>query len=232
MESNNIEAINPIEPNNQTKKPYLSLLYLIKNFFWLFFRPNRFFEKIDTTIPTFAVGICAYVIGITAVADRIDTNILKYYSGENANQFLLNVTNNWIDYWLLALIAGIFSAGIGWLLWGWIFNLRVKWSGDTSIDPTHGRVIHSIVEQVLCVPYLIAMIIPVLYYPDYITFFNHDEIWSSLIIVFAIWAFIAKFLVVIGQFNVILWRAIIFFLVLPISIFFGAVYLIVNMLMG
>ncbi len=211
--------------NNESVKPEINLGYILKNFYWLWIKPNRFFNQVNAKVTSFAVIVCVYLLGISSVADRIDSNILKAYSGGKPNDLIMSITTNWISYWAFVLIAGILAAAISWLFWGWIFNLRVKWSGDKNFDLTHGRVVYSVSDLVLNLPYLVVMVVPVFYYPDYITFYNHEELWSASLVIFAVWVHITKFFVVKGQFNVVTWKAFVWFLLLPLFALFGAVYL-------
>lgn len=239
MEENQNPIVNPnIDPeitsgnNSESKSSEITLLYLLKNFYWLWIKPNKFFNHVNAKMTSFAVALCVYLMGISSVADRIDTNIMKAYSSGRSNELIMGLTANWISYWAFVLGMGILAAGIAWLFWGWIFNLRVKWSGDNDFDPTHGRVVYSVSDLVLNLPYLIVMVVPVFFYPDYITVFNHDELWSSSLVVFAVWAHVTKFLVVKGQFNVVTWKAFIWFLLLPVLVLLGAVYFIAFVFMG
>ncbi|MFK8011293.1 MAG: hypothetical protein AB8B80_04580 [Marinicellaceae bacterium] len=234
MEQKSLETSNhnlDSDINNESFSKEITLFYLIKNFYWLWIKPNNFFNQVNAKVTSFAVVICIYFMGITSVADRIDTNILKAYSGGKPNELIMSATTNWINYWGVVLGFGILAAGISWLFWGWIFNLRVKWSGDKDFDPTRGRVIYSVSNLVLNLPYFILLVVPVFFYPDYITYYNHNELWSSLIIIFAIWVHVTKFFVVKGQFNVETWKAVIWFLVIPLSIFFGAT-IVLTMFLG
>ena len=233
MEQNeNPVATLNIEPDSSSENTSkeITLIHLFKNFFWLWIQPNRFFINVNAKLTSIAVVLCVYLMGISAVADRIDINIMRTYSGGRSNEFIMNLTTNWISYWGFVLGAGVLAAGIAWLFWGWIFNLRLKWSGDKDFDPTHGRVVYSITDLVLSLPYLVVMVIPVLYYPDYITYYNHDELWTSSIIIFSIWKHVTKFIVVKKQFNVMTWKACIWFLALPISILLGAVFVFTKMM--
>ncbi|MGJ8663033.1 MAG: hypothetical protein ACSHWU_05245 [Marinicella sp.] len=228
MEPNQNPIVNPnsdTDFNDDSTPSNITFIYLVKNFYWLWIKPNKFFNHVNAKVTTYAVILCVYLIGISSVADRIDTNIYRTYSGGKSNEIIMNLTTNWISYWGFVLILGIFVAGISWLFWGWIFNLRVKWSGDKDFDPTRGRVIYSVSDLVLNLPYLIVMVVPVFYYPDYITYYNHDELWSTSLIIFTVWTHVTKFLVVKGQFNVVTWKAFIWFLLLPLTVLFGAVLL-------
>lgn len=212
------------QPSTAHDQSPLGFRWLLTGGFWLWLKPNHFLRRIDTRITSVAVMFCVYLMGITGTADRVDNMILKHYN-QGSNEFFIELAQNWLSYWGFILTVGILMAGLIWLFWGWIYILRVRWSGDQAVDPTTARNVYSIVNLVANIPYLMVMIVPILFYPNYLTYFHHEELWSSALLLFAIWGHVAHFMAVKGQFNVVTWKAAIWFLIVPIGFMIAAVYL-------
>jgi hypothetical protein len=223
MEADTPTTVDPVTADQPTNS--LSAGHLLSRCYWLWISPNRFFRSIDTRQTTISVLLCVYLMGITAVADRIDSQLLKYERLGTGNDLLMTLTQSWPAYWGFVLLLGILGAVFAWFFWGWIFNLRVWWSGDEQVDPRQGRNVYSVMSLVSGLPYLVVMVVPVFFYPDYLTYYYHEELWSSLLVVFILWGHVTQFIAVKGQFNVVTWKAAIWFLILPIGLMALVTYL-------
>lgn len=220
-----MEAFNDkqIQPTN-TFDSTVSFAYFLKKLWSLWFKPKHFFKSVNYSTTTPVIIFAAYLMGIFAVSDRINSKIMSYYEGRTSNELMMLLANHWSYYWGFLLFLGMISAAIMWLLWGWIFNLRLKWSGDSDVDPTTGRNVYALTNLVVTLPFIISLLVATIRFPDYLTYYNHDVYWTLSILVFLIWYFMCQFLVVKSQFNVQAWKAAFWFLILPLVLYSLIIY--------
>ena len=72
-----------------------------QNLWLLFFQPKKFFS-LAAVYHHRSIMIAAYLIGVFAVMDRVDQNLLKSEVG-NRTSMMLDVMDTWWSYWLLCL---------------------------------------------------------------------------------------------------------------------------------
>jgi hypothetical protein len=102
--------------------------------FWmdLFINPKEFFEKNlanSTVQPAFFV-LAMIIFGVGYGIDRIDNQLLKFDLKGKLHE--IEVLNNWLIYWVAAIVFGIIGGYILYLIGGWFFNVRLKWSKGTG----------------------------------------------------------------------------------------------------
>jgi len=102
--------------------------------FWkdLFINPKEFFMKNignDNQQPAYFT-LAIIVFGIGHGIDRLDIQLTKYDLKGKLDD--VEFINNWIGYWLFAVIGGIIGGYILYLIGGWFFNVRLKWSKGSS----------------------------------------------------------------------------------------------------
>lgn len=110
----------------------LSLLMFIQN---LLFKPAAFFKKSlysNSDQPNYMPAIFI-IFSLGQGLDRIDRQFIKY---DLKGQFeSIEFLNNWPLYWTFATIGGLVGGYFLYLIGGWFFNLRLKWSkGDSNIE--------------------------------------------------------------------------------------------------
>lgn len=102
--------------------------------FWtdLFLRPKDFFKNnlVDSTIEPAYFPLAIIVFGIAYGIDRLDRQLMKYDLKGKLDD--LDILNNWIGYWIFAIIGGILGGYILYLIGAWFFNVRLKWSNGTG----------------------------------------------------------------------------------------------------
>ena len=74
----------------------------------------------------------------------------------------LDFLNNWIGYWIFAITGGIIGGYILYLIGGWFFNVRLKWSkGTGDIDKSRYIYLYSgvVSSSVIILTTLVSMLI-------------------------------------------------------------------------
>ncbi|MBI2966295.1 MAG: YIP1 family protein [Bacteroidetes bacterium] len=102
--------------------------------FWtkLFSNPDDFFQKYlpgNKKWPPYFV-LTLIVFGISYGIDRIDAQLIKNDLKGNLDE--IPFINNWLGYWIMAIIGGVMGGSILYLIGSWFFNVRLKWSKGTG----------------------------------------------------------------------------------------------------
>lgn len=102
--------------------------------FWieLFLKPKLFFKKNlrDSKRQPAYYSIAMIIFCVGYGIDRLDQQLMKLDLRGKLDE--ASNLNNWIFYWLIAIIGGLIGGYILYLIGGWFFNLRLKWSKGTS----------------------------------------------------------------------------------------------------
>lgn len=102
--------------------------------FWteLFLKPKLFFKKnlrnSKKQPAYYSIAIIIFCVGYGI--NRLDQQLMKLELRGKLDE--AGYFNNWIVYWLTAIIGGLIGGYILYLIGGWFFNLRLKWSKGTS----------------------------------------------------------------------------------------------------
>lgn len=100
--------------------------------FWkdLFLHPRSFFRKYFNEQQPLYFTLAIVVFGIGYGIDRLDRQLTKFDLRGRLDD--VDFINNWVGYWAFAIIGGIIGGYILYLIGGWFFNVRLKWSKGTS----------------------------------------------------------------------------------------------------
>lgn len=203
--------------------------FFFNNFHLLFFKPSLFFKDLDLLNVPLLVYASLWFIGISNAVDRIDQKLIKSDLGTatSSNQMMLDaISGGWLVFFLIIAGIGAFGAFFVWLIGGWFYNLRLSWSGAGEFDKVKGRLIYVFSSLIVVIPHIATLLVSAVLYQDYIATFNADEYWSSILIIFPFWAVFVSYKGILANFNVVKWKALLWFVVLPIvfySLAFGVV---------
>ncbi|MEM6642353.1 MAG: YIP1 family protein [Bacteroidota bacterium] len=100
--------------------------------FWhkLVFHPKAFFSEDFNGRKSPYLFVTIAIYGMSNAMDRVDQQFVKADLRGTPEQY--EWLNNWPTYWIFTLIMGAFSGYIFYLLGGWFYNQRIKWSKGTS----------------------------------------------------------------------------------------------------
>ncbi|MBS1611779.1 MAG: YIP1 family protein [Bacteroidetes bacterium] len=192
----------------------------------LFFNPKIFFVRYVTygTRPGY-FPVLALIIGISSAMDRIDRRLMQLDTKGKIDS--AGAINEWLGYWVIAFIAGGIGAIFLYYIGGWIFNLRVKWSGGTD-DLYKSRELYVYSSFVSSVCALIATVILTIgnerpYMPDDFSIF--DVIAFILICASLVYSFRVAYIGVIATTGAIPKKAMLWFIIIPAILYTLAVIL-------
>jgi len=187
----------------------------------LFFRPSRLFADL-TPLKTKPLWIIvAWICGVSSAIDRADTVMLKSDLSGNESPSM-QLLDSWAAFWPFILIVGSFYAALVWLIGGWWYRVRLKWSGDANADRFSARIVFSYTSLITALPAIAATLISTFVYESYRAAWSSDEAWSALLVVFIAWDIIASYKGVRVAFAVTKWKARLWFLILPLAFFIVA----------
>jgi hypothetical protein len=190
---------------------------------WLLFRPSRLFADLTPLKAKPMWIIVAWIAGVAFAIDRTDVVMMRSeLTGRSGSSLALD---SWVSFWPFILIVGAVHGMLVWLIGGWWYRVRLKWSGDPSADPFSARIVFTYTTLITAVPALLVTVIYTFVYESYRAAWNSDEAWSSLLLIFLVWEFVASYKGVRSAFAVSKWKARFWFLIMPLAFFtiFGLV---------
>jgi len=192
----------------------------------LFLRPRQFFSGHLALGSTPYVVFVTYACGLAFSADRIDSRLMRTDLGGSA-PLIVNVAESWPLYWATVLGFGLISALLLWSIGGWWYRVRIKWSGHADPDAKQARLVFIYATFVWALPAILASVIASLIYPSYLAYWNADQAWSAVLMIFPFWSCVVSYLGVTAVFQMSKWKARIWFLILPLLLYGGGFLMVV-----
>ncbi|MEM1422746.1 MAG: Yip1 family protein [Planctomycetota bacterium] len=190
-------------------------------FVFVFIRPRRFFDRFARTPAPAITFACAVTFGVGNATDRIDTRL-------TTNPAAANLISSWTAYWVTALVAGLISAGLLYVIGGWWYRLRIGWSGAGSPDKALARRVYVYAAQIVAVPALIYALARTSMHADPMAMINAPlNALDIAILLTPLYSYVVSFIGVRTVFDVGRWRAAFWFLIMPSGIYSVAIGLLV-----
>jgi len=190
--------------------------------FHLFFRPRVFFSYFPAMVTPFSTAYAALILGVTEVSGRVTEEALKRNFG-GSGTLPSSVLESWTAYWLACLVLGVVGACFYYVVGGWWFRVRLKWSGVADPDRRLARRLYIFAYLILALPMLVLTILDSFQYARPIDAERGSEGgWWIVSLICPFWSVYAGYRGVRTLFPVVRWKARIWFLVLP-SLFFSVV---------
>lgn len=212
-----------------------------RNLFDLFFRPRRFFTNLPLMQHANYLYLAAWLYGMVSVMDRMDQTLSNFNSNQQSVAIEL-VGHNWPTFWLVVVLLGLFSALLTWIISGFWFWLRICWSGHDEPDGLVARQVFFYSGLIWGLPAILWNIILTFAYPDYVTAYGISplpgygetsplvDLISVLLIIFPFWSVIASYIGVRTCFSTVKWKAMLWFAVLPLTLYVIGIVMLVAML--
>jgi hypothetical protein len=181
----------------------------------LFLSPRAYFANPQRLLATPEVWGVAYLTGVVYAMNRVDVNLMKADLGR-APPLASWISDSWSHYWVFVLVSGAVCAWVIWYLGGWWFRMRLRWSGATEVDRRNTRAVYVYQDFVESAPALLVALVQLAMFPNYGAAWSEDEIWSSVTLIFVIWSCVTSYKAAVAGFEVTVWKARLWFLVLPL----------------
>ncbi len=157
------------------------------NFFVLILiKPKVFFKEHFQQRDNTHENLALVFFGLGYGIDRMDRQLIKF--DLRGKTELLDMLNSWPIYWLIAIIGGAVGGYILYLIGGWFYNLRLKWSKGTA-DLSQSRNLYLFSNFWLFTPIVLITLVNLLFYDlpyDPYTSYPIFDILSALMILGAI----------------------------------------------
>jgi len=125
--------------------------------FWkeLLINPKSFFKYQFSTGENSNYTIALIVFGLGYGINKLDTQLMKFDLKGKLDD--IDFLNNWIPFWAASLIGGMIGGYIFYLIGGWFYNVRIKWSrGEGNIEKARKLFLFSSFY-----PYLVIILITI-----------------------------------------------------------------------
>lgn len=185
-----------------------------QNLINLFFRPRKFFSK------QLALGKAPYVFFVTwcyGIANffiTIDRKLIQVELGK-PRPFFDEFFESWVMFWLIAFMMGAFSGIFLWFLGGWLYGVRLEWSGDHEPDKEKARLVYVYSSFVHSGPHLAYVLICTFVYANYSQAYLSKGLFPYLLLVFTLWSLVTSYIGTRTLFQVKRLEALLWFVYFP-----------------
>ncbi|MFO7525304.1 MAG: Yip1 family protein [Ignavibacteriaceae bacterium] len=179
----------------------------------LFISPGKFFESTVKIGNKVHLILATIVFGIASAIDRFDMDILREQFGRSRGLSALGET--WVGFWITVVVMGLISSFFIWTLGGWWYKTRLRFSGEENPDNLAARQIYIYSSFVYAAPLLLGTLVHSIIYENYFEATERDSILGIIVLVFLFGSLITSYIGARKIFNVIKWKALVWFIILP-----------------
>jgi hypothetical protein len=184
----------------------------------IFIRPRRFFSSQLALGQSLYVILITWCYGAASAIDRIDQELIRAELGQPQRgweRLSPMISESWLGFWVWVLIFGAIGGLLQWLIGGWWYRVRLKWSGAHEPDKRLARLVYVYSSFVESGPALALILVSTVVYADYTQAYASDSPFSALLLVFPFRSLISSYLGVRTLFQVSRWKARVWFVILP-----------------
>lgn len=179
----------------------------------LFFSPRSFFNKTIVEGKSHFLKLVTAIVGIAAVMDQVDEQILKMQSGRQSA--IAYVLETWWAYWAFCIGLGVISSFLIWYFGGWWYRKRLIFSGAELPDPFKARYIYIYASFIHSAPSVLVSLIFTSLYSNYLESFIKDTYLSIAVLVFVFISLITSYIGARTVFVLSKWKARVWLIILP-----------------
>lgn len=184
----------------------------------LFFRPGRFFADADWRRQGPTIVLIAWACGIAACIARLHTRMLRadLGSGGGAWEVLAPwLQDSWLHFWVLVLALGAPGAVALWYFGGWLYRLRLGFSGAADADKREARVAFAYQEFVAAAALLLTCALQTCLFADVDQAWHAAPTWVALPLLAVLWSCWASYHAAVNGFGARRGPALLWFALLP-----------------
>ncbi|MTV36511.1 hypothetical protein [Duganella radicis] len=185
----------------------------------LLLTPRAYFAQPDLLADQRGILLAAAIVGMADVMGRIDQNLLKadFRNAEAGAEGLAGwIASSWMHYWIVVLVAGLFSAVISWYFRGWWYRKRLEWSGVAEVAPERARAVSTLQGLVYVLPLMVWTLVDSFSYDNYIEAWQSTNINGIVLLMFLLWSCWTSYCAATTAFAANKNPARIWFLILPL----------------
>lgn len=121
----------------------------------LVLRPGRFFRGLLRFRPHSTPFLLIWIVGVSAAFENLTNRILVMNTLGRAVPPMLT---SWTTVWPIALVGGLVVGTVAWIIQGWWFRVRLRFSGAPSGESSHhaARLVWLYAASVWAIPALVG----------------------------------------------------------------------------
>lgn len=183
---------------------------------YIFIRPRAFFESIAVSHNPMLTLACVWVFGMSNATNRL----AKIIRGPVDSQPL---DDSWTLTWAAILGLGLVAGGIAYVIGGWWYSVRLRWSGVEAPSRRVATRVYISAAQVMAVPNVaMAAIASTVYATPFDAAISPElGTWSLVMILLMLWSYVVSYVGVRTVFRARLWPSRFWFLILPSALIIG-----------
>lgn len=195
-----------------------------RGLFWLFFQPHRFFSSERILAKRPYLYLVMYLYGLARTIDRVESRIWQSeISGRESRVQLFEesgLLDSWSFYWLIMLFAAAVGTVFVWWMGVWWYGLRIRWSGVKERNTRHVQAVFGYSSLVMSLPVIAFAAGQTVMYANYRQAYDSDGPWWTLLLLISpFWASLVGYVGVSTVFPVSVWKARLWFWILPWSLY-------------
>lgn len=179
----------------------------------LFFSPRSFFNKTIVEGKSHFLKFVTAIVGIAAVMDQVDEQILKMQAGRQSS--ITYVLETWWAYWAFCIVLGVVSSFFIWYFGGWWYRKRLIFSGAKLPDPFKARYIYIYASFIHSAPSVLVSLIFTALYSNYLESYVKDKYLGMAVLVFVFISLITSYIGARTVFVLSKWKARVWLIILP-----------------
>lgn len=187
--------------------------------FYLYFRPAAFFRNfVVRPVPILGI-IAGWSVGIVSMADRIETRLATSGAGGTESIYTIFAAD-WPIFWVSCLTVGAAAGFIYYHLGGWWYRKRLEFSeGTPGPDAALPTRVYIFSFQAYTIPSILYLAWMTYRYDSPLAAFRGSDPWGMVVIVALLWSVVVSYRGVVTLFDVRRWKALLWFLILPIVVY-------------
>lgn len=183
--------------------------------YYLFFRPKVFFQHFVLSPAPALTALAAWMLGISGAIDEVGMR------GVMADQEpLFWPVKDWDNFWIACFSLGMVGGLLYFVIGGWWFRLRLRFSGAGNPDKPLARRVYLFASQVCALPTIFWTLSQALRYETPTEAIRADEVREYVTLLFLYWSIYTSYRGVRTAFEVRRWAARFWFVILP-GLFYG-----------
>ena len=192
-----------------------------QHFVDLFIRPSKFFSG------QIVLGEMAYVIfvawcyGVASVFSWIDRDLARESRGMEPiwKVIRLRVADSWLDFWVWAISLGAIAGLFLWLVGGWWYHTRLRWSGANNPANRTSRLLYVYTSFVKSAPTIAIVLLWTALMPNYRQASMTSRNYLPILLIFSLWSLVTSYIGATTLFTLDRWKARMWFLLLPAAFY-------------
>lgn len=219
------EQENSFQENSSSEPTFASTLSPV-GLFYLFCKPYKFFSNTASLDHLPELILVVWVLGLTGAMDRIDRAIMQSKLGSASSgwrDFSPWLLSSWAHYWTVVVMGGTIGCALAWMIGGWWYKTRIRWSGANDVDSSLARRVYVYQAFVVSAPMMLITLLQTVLFSNYDEAWESQDTWTKCIVIFLFWSCWTSYMGVVTVFPVKKWKAGIWFLAIPVVLYMGTV---------